>query len=291
MELEELLKIPPSRILHVVTRRTELRPYIDAHLPGWGCWFRMALQTLHVREQDELDLQTKKNIVATLEQLGCEMREELGALGRRVGEAYAQKAPFQDLSEQVPLENYTRWQGEGPQLGVYVAAVQTKPIPFTDDGKGGRPFSHAELGGRVASRDVIGNLLALGHLKSLKRQRQKGLELRRQWAAHMVALEFGRFLQSNCPGEAVLPERFTDPTFDESTASREGVSKALAIVVAAYLGHPGMYSPYVEGLGEDELNFPDSIFDSTETKLNEALKAPDENVWHIRQGTLVPDDD
>ena len=34
-----------------------------------------------------------------------------------------------------------------------------------------------------------------------------------------------------------------------------------------------MYSPYVEGLGEDELDFPDSSFDSTETKLNEALKA------------------
>lgn len=274
----------PSNILDNVQTRKELRDYLDEQLPGWTCWLDAALAVLDTRDRDELQLVTRVELMARLEALAEEMYKELGQLGEVIGREYAQKSPYYDLSEQRAWEPYARWQGEGPDLGIVWASVERDPMPITCTMKGTRPFSHLQLGGRVASRDVIGNLLGLAHLKTLNPQRRGGLGIRRFWAVHMVATELAPCLRKACSKtRPLLPDRYLDPAFDPANARQGPVSKALAVVLAVYLGLPGRASPQFD---PKRLHLPLNIAKKTTSALTRALRAPDPDVWRIRQGPL-----
>ena len=170
------------------------------------------------------------------------MCTELGELGTRIGREYAQQAPFFDISDQCALEPLTRWQSEMRSDDLLMSSEDSLPLPT--NAAGVRPFAHAQLGNRVASRDVIGNLLALGHLRTLIRQRRKGREIRRKWAAQLVAVDLLPYTsEATTHGTQVLPPQYEDPGFNHELARRAPIPRALAVVVAVYLGLPGPLSP------------------------------------------------
>lgn len=135
----------------------------------------------------------------------------------------------------------------------------------------------------VASRDVIGNLLALGYLRTLSQQRRTGLEARRKWAAHLVAADLMPFTTDARQHEAeVLPPQYEDPGFDHQLACRAPIPRALAVVVAVYLGLPGPLSPRQDG--GNQLELPSKAFEKASEKLREAEESPNPDPWLLRQG-------
>ncbi len=271
----------PSNVLDYVQTRGELRNYIDRQLPGWHCWLDTALAVLGTREADELHLVTKDMIIERLEMLAGEMCAELGQLGERIGREYAQQAPFFDISEQCALEPWTRWQSEVRSDELAMSGEDSLPLPATSPTA--RPFSHAQLGNRVASRDVIGNLLALAHLRTLSRQRRSGLEVRRKWAAQIVAADVLPYTKDPLPsGTNVLPPQYEDPGFNQTLARVAPIPRALAVVVVVYLGLPVSLSPGHDG--GNQLYLPGKAFEKASERLREAAEHRDPDPWLLRQG-------
>lgn len=271
----------PSNVLDYVQTRAELRNYIDRELPGWHCWLDTALVVLGTREADELHLVPKDVIIERLELLADEMCNELGELGARIGRDYAQQAPFFDLSEQRALEPWTRWQNEVGSDELPMSSENSLPLPTGPSAT--KPFSHQQLGNRVASRDVIGNLLALGYLRTLSQQRRTGLEARRRWAAQLVGVDLLPYTSDALPlGPSVIPPQYEDPGFNHQLARPAPISRALAVVVVVYLGLPGPLSPGHDG--GNQLELPTNAFAKASEKLREAEEHPDADPWLLRQG-------
>jgi hypothetical protein len=145
-----------------------------------------------------------------------------------------------------------------------------------------RPFSHHELGGKVVSRDLIGNLLAYALRARTPPDQGAGLQQRRRWAAQMVACDIGPFIRAQLrPAEKVLPDQeLRDPSFDEANARATAVSVALGAVITVFLGLPYEDSP--DWAPERQLT--PMAQKKAQEMLSAALKAPDPKVWELRQG-------